>query len=67
MGLGVRTNPKSRPKKPEIAKTSMLGVSLLLVIALLSCTIVLLEIKSLSDSLTIAEPCKEFFQQVVIR
>lgn len=62
-GLGVRinlkakTSPRSKFRKPKIAKYSVLVGLLPFAIVLLSCVEVLLEAENLSSLVKIAEPC----------
>lgn len=57
----MRTSPKSRYKKSKIAKLSILETSIFWIIALLSCAMALLRVKSLSGLLKIVKLYKILF------
>lgn len=66
VSLGTGVSPGSRLGEPEVAESGPLGASLPWAVALLSCAIALLGVKSLSGLLGATKPCERCFQQVVI-
>lgn len=72
MGIKVRSRvraragPKSGPREFKIVKHGILRASLFYIVAQLFYIMALEEVKNLFSLLKIVEPCKRFFQQVVI-